>query len=352
MKIGNGIKISKKFIKLNFFASLLFSLILVSCSSPIQRDVYSLAGTTMGTTYSLKVIEPQESKKLIRLDKKIDSVLVDVNNKMSTYIKTSELSLFNQSQLTDWINFSPDLYHVFSTAKRISQESNGSFDITVGPLVNLWGFGPAKKDSLIPSEEQIIETLKNVGMDKIQIDIDNNRVMKNNVNVYCDLSAIAKGYGVDKVGLFLEKVGLNEYMIEIGGEVRTKGKNKNNENWKIGISSPASDGLQKVLEISNYSVATSGDYFNYFEEKGIRYSHTIDPKTGKPITHKLASVTVIHKNCENADAYATAIDVLGPEAGYDFALKLKLPVFMIVRENENFIEKMTPQFEEFVRKEK
>lgn len=351
MKIGNGIKISKNFIKLSFSAIILFSLILVGCSSPIQRDLYSLAGTTMGTTYSLKVIEPENSKKLIKLDKKIDSVLVDVNNKMSTYIPTSELSLFNQSTSTDWINISNDLAQVINTSKRISAESSGSFDITVGPLVNLWGFGPVKKDSIIPNQQEIDETLKQVGIKNIEIDFAGKKIKKNIPEIYCDLSAVAKGFGVDKVGLFLESVGLNEYMIEIGGEVRTKGKNKNNENWKIGISSPASNGLQKVLEISNYSVATSGDYFNYFEENGIRYSHTIDPKTGKPITHKLASVTVIHQNCDNADAYATAIDVLGPEAGYEFALKMKLPVFMIVRENEKFIEKMTPQFEEFIRKE-
>ncbi len=351
MKIGNGIKISNNYIKLNFFTSILLLLSFIGCSSLIQRNLYSLAGTTMGTTYSLKVIEPENSKKLIKLDKKIDSVLVDVNNKMSTYIPTSELSLFNQSTSTDWLKISGDLAQVINTSKRISNESNGSFDITVGPLVNLWGFGPTKKDSLIPNQKMIDETLQNVGMDKMIIDFEGMRIKKNNPNIYCDLSAIAKGFGVDKVGLFLERIGLNEYMIEIGGEVRTKGKNKNNENWKIGISAPATNGLQKVLEISNYAVATSGDYFNYFEENGIRFSHTIDPKTGKPITHKLASVTVVYKDCENADAYATAIDVLGPEAGYNFAMKMKLTVFMIVRENNEFIEKMTPQFEEFIRKE-
>ncbi|MCB0745281.1 MAG: FAD:protein FMN transferase, partial [Ignavibacteriae bacterium] len=231
-------------------------------------------------TYSLKVIEPLASQKLIQLNTKIDSLLVDVNQKMSTYIPDSELSLFNTNQTTSWSKISKDLAHVINTAKNISKESNGSFDITVGPLVNLWGFGPTKNDSLIPDENKIAEVLDEVGIDKIELYLDNLQLRKTNPDIYVDLSAIAKGYGVDKVGLFLEILGLNEYMIEIGGEVRTRGKNKDNKKWKIGISTPNNNGLQKVLGISNYPAATSGDYFNYFEVDGVRYSHTIDPRTG------------------------------------------------------------------------
>ncbi|MCB0750904.1 MAG: FAD:protein FMN transferase, partial [Ignavibacteriae bacterium] len=330
MKIGSGIK-NNKILKFLTKVSLLliFVQFFYSCNSYTEeREVYSLAGTTMGTTYSLKVIEPLASQKFIQLNTKIDSLLVDVNQKMSTYIPDSELSLFNKSQSTSWIKISKDLAHVINTSKNVSKESNGSFDITVGPLVNLWGFGPEKNDDIIPDEGKMKQLLTEVGIDKIELDLDNLQMRKMNPDIYVDLSAIAKGYGVDKVGIFLESLGLNEYMIEIGGEVRTRGKNKDNEKWKIGISTPNNNGLQKVLGISNYSAATSGDYFNYFEVDGIRYSHTIDPRTGKPIQHKLASVTVIHKNCENADAYATSIDVMGPKEGYEFALKMKLPVFM------------------------
>jgi thiamine biosynthesis lipoprotein len=315
------------------------------------REEFSFTGKTMGTTYSVKIVEPEKSPRLLYLNTKIDSVLADINDKMSTYIPNSELSKFNKSIRTEWVSISADLAEVINTSLKISEESNGSFDITVGPLVNLWGFGPQKNDLEIPTKEEIDSLLKIIGYNFIELDRYNLKLRKTIPDIYCDLSAIAKGYGVDKVGLFLESIGLNEYMVEIGGEVRTKGKNKNNERWTIGISTPSSNGLQKILGISDLSVATSGDYFNYYEVDGVRYSHTIDPKTGKPITHKLASVTVIHEKCEYADGYATAIDVLGPEAGYEFALKMELPIFMILRENNGFVEKMNPQFEEFIRKE-
>ena len=235
MKIGSGIKNNKI---LKSFTKVALLLICVqffySCNSYTEeREVYSLAGTTMGTTYSLKVIEPLASQKLIQLNTKIDSLLVDVNQKMSTYIPDSELSLFNTNQTTSWSKISKDLAHVINTAKNISKESNGSFDITVGPLVNLWGFGPTKNDSLIPDENKIAEVLDEVGIDKIELYLDNLQLRKTNPDIYVDLSAIAKGYGVDKVGLFLESLGLSEYMIEIGGEVRTRGKNKDNKKWKI-----------------------------------------------------------------------------------------------------------------------
>ena len=348
MKIGNGIRIFN--IDSIVLKLLLLTVFLSSCSSQQKRFEFSFEGTTMGTSYSIKVIDKEDSKKILNLGKRIDSVLVDVNNKMSTYIPTSELSVLNSTKSNDWINLTEDLAHVLNTSKRISEESGGSFDITVGPLVNLWGFGPIKKDDEIPDQKLIDETLKYVGIDKIELDYSGKRIRKINPNVYCDLSAIAKGFGVDKVSLFIESLGIKDYMVEIGGEVRTKGKNVNNELWHIGISSPSSEGLQKILEISDHSIATSGDYYNYFEKDGVRYSHTIEPKTGKPITHNLASVTVIDKDCEEADAYATTIDVMGPDAGYEFALKYKLPVFMIVREKDKFIEKQTPQFEEFIKK--
>ncbi len=350
MIIGSGIRNNKSIVYL-VFVVLLFVFVSGCSSYSSEREQYSINGATMGTTYSVKVILPKEYIHNLDLQEAIDSVLSDVNEKMSTYISDSELSLFNQNQGVHWIDISNDLAHVISTSIMISKESNGSFDITVGPLVNLWGFGPTKNDSLIPKNSEVSKILSEIGIDNLELDLINLKIRKKIPQIYCDLSAIAKGYGVDKVGLFLESIGLNEYMIEIGGEVRVKGMNKDNKKWKIGISSPSQNNLQQIIGISNLSMATSGDYFNYFEVDNIRYSHTIDPRTGRPIKHKLASVTVIHQNCEMADAYATAIDVMGPEEGFKFALAKELPIFMIVREENYFIEKMTPQFEEFIQKD-
>ncbi len=327
---------------------LILLLFLFSCINRKEIEVREFSGQTMGTTYSIKVVSKSNSFQKSKIQSGIDSVLIDINKKMSTYITDSELSKFNKYQDTNWVKVSRDLAIVISKALEISKASNGMYDITIGPLVNLWGFGPKFKDKKIPSDKEILEQKKNVGYKNILVDLDNSKIKKRIKNIYCDLSSIAKGYGVDKVGIFLESIGFENYMVEIGGEVRTKGENGKNEKWKIGIATPTNDGLQKIVNLSNYSMATSGDYLNYFEENGIRYSHTINPKTGKPITHKLASVSVIHSNCSNADAYATAIDVMGPKEGYKFALQQNLPIFMIVREKNGFVEKMTPQFSEFI----
>ena len=167
--------------------------------------------------------------------------------------------------------------------------------------------------------------------------------------MYCDLSAIAKGYGVDQLAGFLTEQTIENYMVDIGGEIRTRGKNAGGVYWKIGVATPDEEfGVQKVIPLENQAVATSGDYRNYFESEGQRFSHTIDPRTGKPITHQLASVTVVHDSCIVADGIATAISVMGPEKGLKFANERELPVFLIVRGDEGFVEKMTPQFEKIL----
>ncbi len=347
-KTGSG-KISN-----SFKGRILFIVLIVVLGSCTQKkesvNLHTFTGSTMGTSYSIKVIVSNSNIQTGKVKTSIDSILVDINKKMSTYIPDSELSQFNNSNDTNWVNVSKDLSMVISDAIKISKAGYGMYDITIGPLVNLWGFGPTNKHDKIPSSSEIEEIKRNIGYKNIVVNINESKIKKKIPGIYCDLSSIAKGYGVDKVSEFLENTGVENYMVEIGGEVRTKGHNAKNKKWRIGIATPTNVGLQKIVSLSNFSMATSGDYLNYFEKDGIRYSHTINPKTGKPITHKLASVSVIYKNCTLADAYATAIDVMGPEVGYKFALQQNLPIFMIVRENNEFVEKMTPQFKKFITK--
>jgi thiamine biosynthesis lipoprotein len=327
---------------------ILFLIVLFGCAKHQKEGKeFSFAGTTMGTTYSVKIIDlKDEIHSTFKI--KIDSVLANVNNEMSTYIETSKLSKFNSFKDTTWFETTKELSAVLNKAIDIAKLTNKSFDITVGPLVNLWGFGPVKTHNKIPTNEDILNLLQDVGIDYLLVDVQNSKIRKLKPNLYCDLSAIAKGYGVDKLAEFFLSSDINNFMIEVGGEIRTSGKNKQEESWRIGISNVNNSDLQKIVGLSNYSMATSGDYLNYFEKNGTRYSHTIDSRTGKPITHKLASVTVIHKNCSYADAFATAINVMGPEEGYNFALNKKLPIFMIIRKENSFIEKSTPQFNKFI----
>lgn len=306
----------------------------------------------MGTTYSIKIVKGNLAEKDLlfsSLQFKIDSVLVVVNQQMSTYIDTSEISLFNKAGSNEWMPVSNDLAFVLSKAIDISDKSNGAFDVTIGPLVNLWGFGPILKVYDTPSDEEITEAKSNVGYHKLSVRMEPPAVMKSDTKVYCDLSAIAKGFGVDKIAELFNSFNLSDYLVEIGGEVRTKGVNHSGTPWQIGISTPDTEyGIEKVVAVSDAAMATSGDYRNYFEKDNVRYSHTIDSRTGYPITHKLASVTVIHDSCFIADAYATAIDVLGPDEGYKLAIKEKLPVFLIIRSEDGFIEKMTPEFQDIL----
>lgn len=326
--------------------------LLSGCSKQDNDKLYQAHGNTMGTTYSIKIvkgIDGENQDLLIDLQRKIDSILVVVNQQMSTYIDSSEISRFNRHQAGMWFDVSQNLAFVISKANEISRKSGSAFDITIGPLVNLWGFGPILKVYNIPGDEEIKKAREFVDYKKVLVKMNPASVMKTIPEIYCDLSAIAKGYGVDVVAEFIESLDYANYLVEIGGEVRTRGVNHNNKPWQIGISTPDSQfGIEKVVSLGGASMATSGDYRNYFEKDGVRYSHTLDPRTGYPITHRLVSVTVIHDSCVVADAFATAINVLGPEEGYKLALKEKLPVFLIIRSDDTFIEKMTPEFQEIL----
>jgi thiamine biosynthesis lipoprotein len=351
-----------KWIKL--FVSLVFILTLFlinNCTDRVQKpaNLIEIHGSTMGTTYMVKVVKPSDEKfspedersKKVTAD--IDNLLKTVNQQMSNWLADSEISRFNRYKGSQWFEVSPDTTRVFVEALRVSKVSNGAFDITVGPLINLWGFGPDGTVKQIPGEEQIKKVMGEIGYEKLFVRLSPPAIKKEEPGTYCDLSAIAKGFGVDKVVEYLDSRGFSHYLVEIGGEVRTKGLNHKNQLWRVAIASPDPHGsspYQKVIQLMDAAMATSGDYFNYFEKDGVRYSHTIDPTTGKPITHKLASVTVIHESCMTADAMATAINVLGPEKGYELALKENLAVFMIIRGKEGFIERMTLRFHEMLKR--
>lgn len=348
MKIGVGRNNARIILA---FTSLLLAI--VGCgggSKPLE--LYGLRGQTMGTTYSIKIVEERgRSIDVNALKAELDELFKQVNLKMSTYIQESELSRLNRAPAGEWLPVSTEMMTVLMEARRVSEKSNGAFDITVGPLVNLWGFGPEMRPTVVPADSEIAARRALVGYQKLELQESPPAVKKAAAGMYCDLSAIAKGWGVDQAAERLEAKGFRNYMVEIGGEVRAKGVNAKGEAWRIGISSPDPQiAVQRVIRISGLSVATSGDYHNYFEQNGVRYSHTIDPSTGRPITHKLASVTVIHPSCMTADAFATAIDVLGPDAGMELAEKENLAVFMIVKTEQGFVERMNRAFEAFLQK--
>jgi thiamine biosynthesis lipoprotein len=318
-----------------------------------QKDpeLLTISGTTMGTIYRIKIPDFLISGRSVDPDslrRGIENVLRDVNQKMSTYLENSEISRFNRFNGSDWFPVSRDTAWVIKRSIEVSEKSGGAFDITVGPLVNLWGFGPAKRGE-IPDEREILKKLRNIGYKKINVRLSPPAVKKLRKNMFCDLSAIAKGYGVDRIAAYLDNQNVSHYLVEIGGELRVRGINHKKELWRIGIATPDdSFGIHKVIGLKDISMATSGDYRNYFEKDGIRYSHTIDPVTGRPITHTLASVTVISSSCLYSDAMATAINVLGPERGFDLAVKENLAAFLIIRAKKGFQVNVSPRFQKYL----
>ena len=328
---------------------IIFLMIGIGACQNNNYKILLINGLTMGTTYSIKIktADAAVNKEKIRAD--IEKILLEINQKMSTYIVDSELSVINFSNSLDLNLISDDLFKVISHANTISKTTNGAFDITVGPLVNLWGFGPNKSENKIPSNEEIELIKKNIGYKKIYLNKETTSIKKLHPDLYVDLSGIAKGFAVDKIALYLNSYNLENYLVEIGGELIAKGTNEDNEVWQIGIENP-NNNLAKIIGLKDIAMATSGDYRNYFEKNGVRYSHTINPNTGKPIKHKLASVTVLDKTAMNADALATAFMVLGPAKTIELANELKIGVYLIIKNDENFYEEYNEYFEPFISK--
>jgi len=324
------------------------TIMLSSCSEKgLDRDLTVLSGQTMGTGYEVKIVSTVaiSEEQFLEIKNGIDSTLEIINQQMSAYIDSSEISRFNCYEKTDWFSVSTETAEVIRHSLEVSEKSGGAFDITIGPLVNLWGFGPEERSANMPNGDSIMQVMRLTGYRKISARLSPPSIKKKAPNVYCDLAAIAKGHGVDRIAEYLELNGISDYLVEIGGEIRARGRNQRDSVWQTGIATPESEsGIQIVVPLSNASMATSGDYRFYFEREGVRYSHIINPRTGKPITHKLVSTTVIHASCAYADAMATAIIVLGPEDGYKLAERENLPAFLIIREKDSFVEKMTPAF--------
>jgi thiamine biosynthesis lipoprotein len=224
--------------------------------------------------------------------------------------------------------------------------TSGAFDVTVGPLVDLWGFGPVANVSTPPADDDIELAKQKTGLEFLQADCANAAIRKTKPGIRIDLSGYGKGRAADDIGILLSEQGIFNFLVEIGGDLRAQGKNAKGQLWRVAIERPDSEGraVERIIQVDNTAVATSGDYRNFFEVAGERYSHTIDPRTGRPVTHDLASVTVLFDNAAIADGYATALMVLGPDAGMALAERRHIAAYFLVREGDSLTERMSPAF--------
>lgn len=320
----------------------------VGCEPVAHPRPVVLSGETMGTTYQAKFFGVETEEAVAALGESIQAELEEVNRQMSTYLPDSEISRFNASDSTDWFDVSTETEQVVRRSLEIAAESDGAFDPTVMPLVRLWRFGPAKeKQPEFPSDEAIAVARSHVGYSLIETRAEPPALRKSDPRAEVDLSAIAKGHGVDRVGAVLRRSGVDSWFVEIGGETLTSGVKPDGAPWIVGVEIPGAEtrSAGTLVRVVDEALATSGDYRNYYEVDGVRYSHTIDPATGRPVLHSLASVSVLAKNCADADAYATAISVLGEERGMRLAEDAGIDAMLIVRDASALRTRFTPGFE-------
>jgi thiamine biosynthesis lipoprotein len=325
-------------------------LMLAACWGEETTETFKLSGETMGTTYHVTAVEVPAEVSEEDLSAAVDAALAAVNASMSNWDPQSEISRFNEARSTDPVAISPELAHVMAAANEVHALSGGKFDVTLYPLIDLWGFGPNKPGEPIPSDEDIAAALEHVGQaDTLRL--DGETLTKVDPEVSVNLSAIAKGYGNDAVAEALRGFGIENYLVEIGGDLVSAGLNEEGAPWQIGIEAPdpASRSVEMILPVSDRGMATSGDYRNFTEQDGVRYSHIIDPTTGRPITHRATSVTVLADNGMMADAIATAMMVLGEDEGLRVAEKNDLAVFFISRAeqgaDQDYVTHASPAFE-------
>lgn len=338
-----------KFIAHRTKAALVLLLFLLSACSTEPPEFMLISGSTMGTTYNITLRSPTDwTEKALKVE--LDKRLAAFSQIASTYIPDSELSQLNTKPVGEWHQLSETLFDILVLSAKASGLSSGAFDVTVAPLVDLWGFGPERHDGS-PDEAAVQEALADVGFDRIELDSVEHKLRKD-APLHIDLSAVAKGYGVDVIALWLESLGIADYLVEIGGEMRVAGLSPRDDSWRIGVESPdISDNNPRPILLGNTGVATSGDYRNYFEENGVRYSHTIDPRTGYPINHNLASVTVLNPSCAFADAMATAFLVLGGEKTIELAEQLAIPVYLIEKAENGFSSRYSSSFAPYLEQE-
>lgn len=325
-------------------------LVLAGCKSPPPEPIV-FDGLTMGTTYTVKVTPPLPMDHNV-LTRDIAAILDGVDARMSTYKPDSELSRLNANTTTDPAPLSRDMADIFAAALDISRLSDGAFDISVGPVVNLWGFGTGGHPRQVPDDAALEAARARMGWQRLELDTAAPALRRGTPGMYLDLSGIAQGFGADRVAQYLEHAGIRDFMVDVSGEIVARGTNPAGEPWRIGIERPVAERgvVERVILLRDTAMATSGDYRNYFEENGVRYSHLIDPATGRPITHRLASVSVLGPVATHVDGFATALMLLGPERGWDLAMRERVPALFIMRTDTGFEERWTPFLEPYLEK--
>lgn len=335
---------------------LLALLAVAGCDGGSSRRPVELGGPTMGTRWSLTLApgpDGIDAAEREAIDQLVRNELATIERLMSTWDETSELSTFNRTRSTGPFPVSPETFEVFRWASLLAGETAGALDVTVLPLFRAWGFGAGgNPDAPAPDEATLARLREITGMNLIELDAAGRTVRKRRPEVECDLSAVAPGYAADHIADALEGRGLSGFLIDVGGELVARGRNADGLPWRIAVEQPVTGTgpFAGVVELDGLAITTSGDYRNYREVDGERVGHIIDPRSGRPVSHGLASVTVVDSRAVRADGLATALMVLGPDEGLALARRLRLAALFIVRTRDGqFEQRSTPEFDMLAR---
>ena len=327
--------------------TLLLAAALGGCQTPPGET--EVTGEAQGTTYHIKMVLDKQTAPLDELKRRIVSDLAEIDAQLSNYREDSEISRLNRLETGDWLPVSREISGLLVIASRVYELSGGCYDLTVKPLFDLWGF--SKHENRVPSDNEIAALLPHIGMQLLEIDAVNQRIRKKDPKLKIDLDSIAQGYSVGVVAHGLEALGVQNYLVEIGGEMMVKGRKANGDDWRVGVETPTplQQSVQKVIDIherQGTAVMTAGTYRNFFEEGGQTYSHILNPKTGRPVTHHLRSVTVMHDDPAWADAWDTALLCVGEEEAMRLAEAEHLKALLMYDKEQKLQEYMTKAFVE------
>jgi thiamine biosynthesis lipoprotein len=301
-------------------------------------------GPTMGSSYSIQYVRHAGLPAPAEVRLQVEKILSDVDRQMSTYRSDSDIERFNNLPANHCQTMPAPILELVRVGERLSLQSDGSYDLTVEPLLNLWGFGPQAREEKVPSAEALAEVQQRVGHNHLRIEGDQ---LCKDAAVEVDFNSIAAGYAVDTIAAELEALGIHDYLAEATGELKAVGKKLDGSPWRIALEEPRDDQqvAERIIAVDGYGVSTSGDYRNYFEQGGRRYSHTFDARTGTPVLHTLASVTVIHPSALMADGLSTLLLILGPERGWDYAQTHDIAAFFVIRADTGFVTRTNQAFE-------
>jgi thiamine biosynthesis lipoprotein len=304
----------------------------------------SIDGPTMGSTYSIKYVRHADLPAPADVQVEVEKILAEVDQQMSTYRSDSDIERFNALPTNRCQKMPAPILELVSVGEQLSVQSEGSFDLTVEPLLNLWGFGPQAREEKVPTAQALAEVRQRVGHGHLRIDGDQ---LCKDAAVEVDFNSIAAGYAVDRIAARLEALGIRNYLAEATGELKAAGRKLDGSPWRIALEEPRDDQqvAERIIAVDGYGLSTSGDYRNYFVQGGQRFSHTFDARTGAPVAHTLASVTVIHPSALMADGLSTLLLILGPERGWDYVEKHDIGAFFVIRADTGFVTRSSPAFE-------